>query len=307
MLTTMDVTTRVAFTRVVDRFVTFGLNNSEYIIKLIDGLGPVKAEYTTVGSATDAGGLNLDPRDVQRNIVVTFGFAPKRGTGNTVESLRQALYAFLMPKKQVELGFTNDVTGRWLIKGAVETHEPDIFSKDPQVQVSILCGDPYFYKDAPDVVYQIPFIDSGTSASEYFVLPYENDVPVGFVYEGNLRLSSSFLRLFMNAFPSNTLPPEGVAELWQARFEIDYQFAVNDFLRISSVRGDRGAWRFIGGNMNSKMSLMPYFSGSLVNMQLHPNGPINFRNVPTNYSGNSHGRPLVNGGVIRYKRATGGL
>lgn len=303
MLTTLNVTTRVAFTGAVRRTDTFGLRNSEYIIKSIDGLGPVKAEYTSISNTTDPGGQNLAPKDVQRNIVITIGFAPRKSTGSSVESLRRALYGMFMPKSKIELKFNDDVLGSWMIKGQVETHEPAIFSKDPEVQISILCGDPYFYKDAPEVVYTIPFDITLGANAPYFTMPYENDVPLGFVYEGYMRTSNTFLYLVLNSFPTNSLPPEGIKELWQAQMRLNMQFAPNDFVSISSVRGARGAT--VKKGTSAPVNVMQYFIGSLVNMQLQP-GPNSFWNSPTVTGGTLPGRPLLNG-VIRYKRATGGL
>jgi len=308
MLTTMVVTSRVAFTGAVNQTKTFGLQSSEYVIKLIDGLGPVKAEYTTTATPTDPGGHNFSGRDTQRNIVITMGFKPLYSTGSTIESLRRALYQLLMPKTSIELQFTDDVLGTWICSGKVETHEPSIFSKDPEVQISILCGDPYFYKTGVDaeVVYLIPEPNPAIvdSTRNYFTMNYVNDVPQGFIFEGTVKgTASSNITLALNSFITNTLPPEGAAGLFQPRMQLDVALTQNQIVKFSSIRYNRGVTIQTGAA--APVNSMAYFSGDLVGMKLQP-GPNSFQYTPTAVGGTYPGWVLSNS-TIRYKRATGGL
>jgi hypothetical protein len=259
MLTTLVATTRVAFTGAVNKQMTFGLSSSEYVIKHIDGLGPVKATITSADNATDAGSTFLYARDGQRNIVITFGFAPTYSTGSTQESLRLALGQVFTPKTLVELTFTNDVLGTFNISGRVESNEPSIFSREPEVVISIICDDPYFYSTAADTVFNIPLLVPG---AEEFSIDYLSDVPVGFVFEfdrdADATISDNFVELKL--LPS--IPPMSpVMEL------LNFPFETGDAFRISSVRGDRGAI-YVRDTLTH--NAMPWFTGSLANMLLQP-------------------------------------
>lgn len=298
MLTTLVVTTRVAFTGAVNKQMIFGMRNSEYVIKRIDGLGPVKAEVISSENAVDAGNTFLSARDGQRNVVITLGFAPKRNSGKTIESLRRDLKQTLMPKSRIEMLFADDVVGQYNLYGTVESHEPDIFAKDPEVVISILCDDPYFYKfGAADIEFIVPPL---SNFNETFALPYAGDVPVGFVFETDIVFSNiGAIDLRMNYQPNSGLA--------YPLMRVTMDFNANDHLRISSVKGSRGATykRGTGAPVNA----MPGFSGSLVDMQLQPG--LNYFNLYALADVNGQPIGASPGGhrnsKITYKNITGGL
>lgn len=296
MITTLVVTTRVAFTGAVNKQMIFGMRNSEYVIKRIDGLGPVKADVVSSENAVDAGNTFLSARDGQRNVVITMGFAPKKISGKTVESLRRDLKKVMMPKSRVEMLFADDVLGQYNLVGTVESHEPDIFAKDPEVVISILCDDPYFYKfGVADIEFIIPTL---TNFNETFQVPYAGDVPVGFVFETDAVFSSLMaVNLYINPEPGQ-VPP---------RMRIDMDFNANDHLLVSSVKGSRGATYKRG--TATPVNAMKYFSGSLLDMQLQPG--INYLTLfaMTDVGGLPIGASpgAIRNSKITYKQITGGL
>lgn len=110
------------------------------IIKSITGLGPPKANASMTELATMDGSLFNSARVEKRNIVVqmVFTFAP------TIEDSRQRTYKYFPIKKP--LTFLIETDNRIVETiGIVETNEPDIFSKEESNQISLVCGDPYFY------------------------------------------------------------------------------------------------------------------------------------------------------------------
>lgn len=307
MITTLVVTTRVAFTGAVDKQITFGLATSEYVFENIDGLGPVRATIERSNTVAEAGSVRLSAKDDERNIVLTMGFGPQRGSGNTSEDLRRALYPYLMPKTIVELDFIDNVIGRWRIKGTVESHEPSIFSKDPQVVISILCTDPYFYSvDAPWVIFDIP--EPPTTAdgnnAQYFVMESENDVPVGIIWEGTTIQSTTQIRLTMNSFQPNTLPPEGLKALYQPQFRLERELVSPSQIRISSVRNAYEVWLY-PANSTGSIDGTRWLTSGLSNMKLQP-GKTSFSTSTPFRPGFNAYRRLVDG-VIRYPRARGGM
>src|SRR5882757_2923024 len=183
MITTLVVTTRVAFTGAVNKQMIFGMRNSEYVIKRIDGLGPVKADVVSSENAVDAGNTFLSAR----------------------EGLRRDLKQVIMPKTRVEMLFADDVLGQYNLVGTVESHEPDMFAKDPEVVISILCDDPYFYKfGVADIEFTVPTL---TNFNETFQVPYAGDVPVGFIFETDAVFSSLMaVNLYINPEPGQVPP-----------------------------------------------------------------------------------------------------
>lgn len=113
---------------------------SGLIIAGMEGLGASKADINTTGMAASDGTLFNSSRVDQRNIILKLllTFAPK------IEDSRQRTYKYFSIKKEVELLFKTD-NRELKIKGYVESNDPDIFSDQEIVQISIICPDPFFY------------------------------------------------------------------------------------------------------------------------------------------------------------------
>lgn len=115
-----------------------------YYVKEITGLGPVKADIATSTFASVDGGVVHSTRAGMRNVVMTIGYSPYRSAGQTTEALRRELYSVMPPKGRVRLVINNNEFEAANIYGYVESHEPMLFTKDPEVVISILCELPYF-------------------------------------------------------------------------------------------------------------------------------------------------------------------
>lgn len=317
MITTLVATSRVLYTGAVNKTISFGMSNSEYTIENIDGLGPMAATIIRTELASEAGTKRLATKLEERSIVLTIGFAPSRGSANTVETLRRNLKTLFMPGRPVELEFVDTLLGSYIITGSVETHEPSIFSKDPQVVVSVLCTDPYFYKKNETVTFNVPEPTSNNGhLAEFFTMTCEAEVPIGFLYEGTVRYNTAFLDLRLNDYPAtstNAQTPEQRAVYNPIRARMDYAFLVGDIVRINSIRGQMAVTRQRSG---VTADLIPYFSGSLSGMKL-AQGFNSFRWFPTvlipgtGIPGpptipNQYHFPLANG-KISYNKAIGGF
>jgi hypothetical protein len=112
-------------------------------VRSIDGLGPVKAEVASSAFATGRGELYQGSSVGKRNIVMTLGLNPDWAE-QTMSNLRQKLYRYLLPQAWTKLRFFSDYLPVVDIEGIVESFEPNIFSQDPEIQVSILCHKPDF-------------------------------------------------------------------------------------------------------------------------------------------------------------------
>jgi hypothetical protein len=155
-------------------------------IRNIDGLGPVKSEIATTPFATGRGELFQGASTGKRNILLNFGLSPN-WVDQTIASLRKLLYAYFMPEQWVTCRFFSDDLPTVFIKGIIESFDPNIFSQDPEIQVSILCPKPDFIDESTTLVEGV--VD-GTETT----ISYAGNAPTGF----QLRIKSA------SALPSYT-------------------------------------------------------------------------------------------------------
>lgn len=115
---------------------------SGFIVKSIDGLGPVKANINTTEVSTNDGSIFNSARLNQRNITMNLLFMQ---TGSeSIEDVRQKSYRYFPLKKKLTISIETD--NRTLeTDGYVESNEPNIFSKQEGCFISIVCPSSYFY------------------------------------------------------------------------------------------------------------------------------------------------------------------
>lgn len=187
MITQMTVITKTV-TGAVDRTTDFNLSTSEYIIRGIDGLGPVANDLASTKISFESFDSYLGARATPRNVLVRMGFAPNYGNGGSASTLRRSLYTYFTPGMPITMQFTDTVLGVYEIDGVVETHEPSIFTREPEVTISIMCYDPYFSKVGEvETVISIPEFPGGPSVNYSYDFVYPGNVPVPLRLEGNLN------------------------------------------------------------------------------------------------------------------------
>lgn len=163
-------------------------------IRDIDGIGPVKAEISTEPFATGDGELYQGASVGKRNIVLKLGFNPN-WVDQTISSLRRQLYRYLLPKAWTKLRFFSDDMPTVDIEGYVESCDPNMFSEDPEMVISIICPKPDFIE--PDATFYYSVVDDGTAEFEF---EYIGTVETGFelrvnhtvdnvAYDGPLNIS----------------------------------------------------------------------------------------------------------------------
>lgn len=110
------------------------------IIKQIDGLGPAKANINVTELATNDGSLFNSARLNMRNITMQILLT----NAPDIETSRQRTYKYFPIKKEIE--FLIELDNRIARTTChVESNEPDIFSKDEEMSISLICEYPYFY------------------------------------------------------------------------------------------------------------------------------------------------------------------
>lgn len=235
-----------------------GIPNPEAAYRIVDiqGLGPVKAEIATSRYAAQDGAALHGTRLGMRNIVLKLSYNVLYAANQTVEALRRDLYTYFPPEGEVYLRFSNDRYATTEIKGIVESNEPTIFSKDPEVQISILCVDSRFTALAPVV------IDS------------YNDVSINPSIPG-MGGSGFLLELFVNRTLSKVTLVNGI----HPNIVFEESLIANDVLRISTSRGKKYVDRFRGGvntgvlNGITSGSLAMQLDARTTNFQVLTGGP----------------------------------
>lgn len=146
-------------------------------IRKVDGLGPVDATVSTTKYGSIDGEFEQGSTIGKRNILITVGLQPDWAT-QTVEFLRQCLYQYFMPKSKVRLRLTSTHMETVEITGTVESFDPNIFSKDPEYVISVICS-------SPDFVAINPTSLSGTTvalgANTPTTINYVGTRPTGFL------------------------------------------------------------------------------------------------------------------------------
>lgn len=117
----------------------------------ITGLDPVKASINTSPYGSVDGSSFTGSSVLSRNIVLTLKPNPNWDTW-TYEKLRRLLYSYFMPKLITRLVFHSDDMIPVEIYGVVESVSVNMFTKEPELQVSIICPDPYFTALDPTII-----------------------------------------------------------------------------------------------------------------------------------------------------------
>lgn len=151
-------------------------DKSGFVVKSIEGLGPVKATISTTKIATLDGNRYNNSRMDTRNIVLSLEFYrmfDSKGNYLSIEDIRKQSYRYFPQKRKVTLYVETD-TNTLMTEGYVETNEPNIFSKNESTSISIICPDPMFYS-----VKQVETVFSGVQPAFTFPV-YTNTSSVSY-------------------------------------------------------------------------------------------------------------------------------
>lgn len=150
-------------------------NDDPVQIKNVTGLEPVKANIAKTPYASGRGVLYQGSTFPERNIVMTLGLNPDWEGQQTTASLRQLLYRYLMTGNWTKLRFFSQELPDVDIEGRVESFDPNMFSEDPEVQVSIICPKPDFIEADATIFNGV--VDDGTLQQ---VFDYAGTISTGF-------------------------------------------------------------------------------------------------------------------------------
>jgi hypothetical protein len=205
-----------------------GAEDEPIQIKDVKGLEPVKAAISTSPYGVIQGEAITGTSIGKRNIVLTLGLNPDWAE-QTVEALRLLLYRYFMPQLPVTLRFTSTHLPTCQIDGVVEDMQPNIFAKDPEYQISVICGRPEFTSIEESVVNGT--VD--TTLDAMVEIDYEGSAPTGMVVLVQYSSSRATYTGELTAHAESLLYPSTDFVLGEVTIEEDHA------VQISSVPGDK--------------------------------------------------------------------
>jgi hypothetical protein len=209
-----------------------------YSVKGIDGLGPVKATLTTTTLAQLDGAKLNNARREPRNITMTLGLETDWKT-NSVSQLRRQLYQWFSPKAELIFGLYEDGEPFGTTQAVVESCEPNMFTSDPAVDISLLCMDPDFYGDI------IPVAGMTTNTPTTTEIIYAGSADAGIEFSMTFAGSATSLILY------NTRPDRQIQVL-----DFEGAFSAGDILTVNTTEGQRSAVLTTAGLPKSVLSYM---------------------------------------------------
>ena len=207
-------------------------NDAGLLLYKIEGISPGEVTVNSQDYAIIDGGVFNSSRIGTRTITLHFyyGFSPM------IESARHRAYRYFPVKEQVRLDFITDER-RLSIYGWVQENDTQIFSKQEEGAVTVICPDPYFYEmeyttfelGEGSAEFEFPFSNEslteplllfGNVGNKYFYdVQYNGDIEVGAIIR--VRFDS----------PVNQITPIEIHDV------MDRQFINLDLNKIQSSTG----------------------------------------------------------------------
>jgi len=199
---------------------------SSFTVDDIDGLDPVKATLVSSSFARLDGQQYQSSRREARNIKLRLGLDPDYVT-ESVRDLRARLYTYFMPKSQVSLRFYMSEGLTVEIVGRVESFETTLFTKEPSVDISIMCFDPDFYELTSELMNE-----NTTSTTAETLHVYEGNVETGIIFTLNVDRTLTEFTIYHR-------PPD------DSMRTLDFagDLLAGDTLVINTIPGSKGATR----------------------------------------------------------------
>jgi len=190
------------------------------VIDEIEGLGPVKATLVSSSFANEDGAQFHSSRREPRNIKFKFSLEPDY-INMSVEDVRDRLYSFFMPESTIQLRFFKHTGFFADIEGVVESADPEIFTDEPEMNISVMCYKPDFVVPAAT-----PITGLTTSGVELRSVQYDGTVDTGIAFELRPDRPVSAFTIYHN-------PPDGTLR----QMDFSLPMVAGDKLSVSTVRG----------------------------------------------------------------------
>jgi len=195
-----------------------------FVVADVLGVDPVKATIVTSPIATIDGAHLQTTRRESRNLILKLEYAPDYSS-ESIRDLRFRLYEFFMPETTVNLRFIHSIGDDFEVEinGVVETFDAPLFTKEPKVDISIICTDPDF------VVLEDVVVEGDTDPDpDELLIAYPGTVEAGLVLTMTIPHDDLEMDVYLRG-------PDGITRA--------FRFAVNcledDILTINSIPGSK--------------------------------------------------------------------
>lgn len=192
----------------------------------VNGLHPVGAVFATSSSVGRAGTQFHSARREDRQIVIKLGLVPDFVT-TTPEDLRfDKIYKFFMPQSEVKLTLFLSGGLELECSGRVKNCEAPPFSKDPEVDITIICFDPDFVD-----MTLVEFEGETTSSTDVETITYDGNIETGVDFVLNVDRTITEFTIYHT-------PPDGTLRTT----DIAVAMVNGDILELSTIPGEKGLW-----------------------------------------------------------------
>lgn len=230
----------------IDLPVDSAILTSPFVLKSAEGLGPPDINIS-VSNSVDSGSSYRGLQPQPRQPVLLIGYQPNYASGQTVADLRALIYGLLTPVADLPVTLAIQDASRVTIArtyGQISKIEPNIFSKDPEVQITLVCFSAYLQN------WNQVIASPGTMSTNPIVLTNIGDAPSGFNMSIKLTADRSMFSL---------TDPYGTA------LKFNYNFVANDVITFDTTPGSRMAKVTRAG---VDTNLLPYQDPSSVWLQM---------------------------------------
>lgn len=227
------------------------METSAFVVKAIDGLQPPEVAVS-IAETLYEGGVPQGRRPQNRQITLLMAFQPNYSIGETAGDLRSQLYGLMTPKLGVPvtislLNSSNVV--QVSTTGFVRRMEAPIFSKDPEVQITIDCLSPYL--SGP--VFTEP---SPSTLAKPVVINNPGNAPSGIEIKFRIVTATTGFQIYTGS-AGNQIDLLSFTSI---------SFVANDIIQFSTIAGKRYA-SYVRSGVTT--NLLPYKTSTSNWMQLH--------------------------------------
>lgn len=193
-----------------------------YVLRDVEGLTPVKASIASSKFANVAGSQYQSSRRDERNIVIKLDLEPDYIT-QSVKDLRTNLYRWFMTDEPVDLRFYDSGGLEVDVSGRVEFCEAPLFTREPKVDISIICF-------SPDLVDITPVEIAGETVedSTEMLIEYDGTVDTGIIFVLNVDRTLTEFTIYHRA-------PDGVIR----SFELAADLEADDVVTLNTNVGSK--------------------------------------------------------------------
>lgn len=231
---------------------------SGFIVKSVEGLGPAKGNVNTIEVSTNDGGVFNSARLNIRNPVLDLVFLET--ATETIEDIRHKSYKYFPVKKKVKLLIKTDNRVSE-IDGYVEHNEPAIFSNQEGCQISIICPYPYFYSagesnitvfSGVEPLFEFPFENESLVTDLLEMGEIQNSAEQVITYNGDAEIGVTIIVYAIGEASNVTIYNAGTREVM--RIDTNKLAALTgegivagDEITIKTTKGDKSITLLRGG------------------------------------------------------------